>query len=113
MRRSVAVLLAAMLFGCSAPAPLSHLPHFEGTSTLDAASQKRAYATAFAYAQSNGCSEIDQIVASTVSSPMGQPMSLIVTERWVLHGCDRTYPFLVNISGDGKGGSIVDVQSDL
>ncbi len=113
MSPTAAVLLSTMLCGCAVSAPFFEMPPFEGTSTLDQTLQQDGYATAFAFARSNGCSDIDRVITSTISPPLGQSMSLLLTERWVLHGCNRTYPFLVNVSGDGDGGTVVDVHSDF
>ena len=107
-----AVALSAVLAGCSVVTSYPEMPPFEGTSILDERLRRDGYAAAFAFAKSNGCSDIDRLVADTASPPLFQPMSLIVTERWVLHGCGRTYSFLVNASGDGQGGTVVDVQSE-
>ena len=113
MSRNAAVLLSTVLYGCAVFTPLPEMPPFEGETTLGHTLRREGYATAFAFARSSGCSEIDRVITSTVSPPLGQPMSLFLTERWVLHGCDRMYPFLVNVSGDGEGGTVVDVQSDF
>jgi hypothetical protein len=45
--------------------------------------------------------------------PLTPSLTLVMTERWVLHGCGETYPFWVNVSGDGEGGAVVDVQEDF
>ena len=112
MSPTALVLLSIILVGCVASAPSLEMPPFEGASTLDQTLKKEGYATALAIAQSNGCSDIDRVITTTISAG-GDPMSLLVTEYWVLHGCGRMYPFSVNVSGDGEGGTIVDVQSEL
>ena len=109
MRPTALVLLSIVLVSCAA----SHeMPPFEGASTLDQTLKKDGYATAFEIAQSNGCSDIDRVITTTISSE-AYSMSLLATERWVLHGCGRMYPFVVNVSGDGEGATIVDVRSDF
>ena len=109
MRPTALVLLSIVIVSCAA----SHeMPPFEGASTLDQTLKKDGYATAFEIAQSNGCSDIDRVITTTIPSE-AYSMSLLVTERWVLHGCGRMYPFVVNVSGDGEGGTIVDVRSDF
>jgi len=112
MSPATTVLMSTVLSGCAFLTPSPEMPPFEGTSSLDQALQQRAYRAAFAFAQFDGCSDIDRVVTATVSPPMFQPMSLVLTERWVLHGCDETYPFLVNTSGDARGRTVVDVQSE-
>jgi hypothetical protein len=74
--------------------------------------QRDGYTQALTFARSAGCPEIDRVVSAVVSPPPVQPMSLIMTERWVLHGCGRKYPFLVNVSADVEGGTVVDVRRE-
>ena len=109
MSPTALALLSIVLVSCTASL---EMPPFEGASTLDHTLKKDGYATALAIAQSNGCSDIDRVTATTISGG-GDQMSLLATEHWVLHGCGRMYPFFVNVSGDGEGGTIVDVQSEL
>ncbi len=112
MSPTALVLLSIVLVSCAASAPSLEMPPFEGASTLDQTLKKDGYATASEIAQSNGCSDIDRVIATTISGGEYE-MSLLATEHWVLHGCGRMYPFSVNVSGDGEGGTIVDVQSEL
>ncbi len=79
---------------------------------MDRELKEDGYTTALAIVQSKGCSDIDRVITTTIS-PLADPMSLLATERWVLHGCGRTYPFLVNVSADGEGRTYIDVHSDL
>ena len=118
MRRTASILLSTVLAGCAVSGPSSEMPPFKGNTTLDHAQQRDGFATAFTFAQTSGCSDIDLVVIDGASALRAPPtslptMSLIATERWVLHGCGRTYPFLVNVSGDGEGGTFVDVRRDF
>ena len=112
MSPTALVLLSIVLVSCAASGPSHEMPPFEGASTLDQTLKKDGYATASEIAQSNGCSDIDRVITTTIPSE-AYSMSLLVTERWVLHGCGRMYPFVVNVCGDGEGGTIVDVRSDF
>ena len=112
MSPTTLVLISITLVGCAASVHSLEMPPFEGASTLDQELKKDGYATALAIAQSSGCSGIERVITTTITN-LVDPMSLLATERWVLHGCGRTYPFLVNVSADGEGKTHIDVHSDL
>jgi hypothetical protein len=111
MKRAVSVLSSSVLFGCTVFASAPGMPPFEGTSALDDRLKHDGFATAYASARAKGCSEIDRVVVG--GFPLASSQTLVMTERWVLHGCGETYPFWVNVSGDGEGGAVVDVQEDF
>ena len=126
MNRAVSVLSSSILLGCTVFSPAPEMPPFEGTSALDHRLKHDGYATAYASTRSKGCSKIDRVVVGGFPLPLRQARTavvggfdlapsqiLVMTERWVLHGCGEAYPFWVNASGDGTGGTVVDVQEDF
>jgi hypothetical protein len=113
MPRILLVLISAVLLGWAAARAAPSIPPFEGTTTADPTLQRDGYATASMFASFAGCTDIDRIVSSIVSPPQGDSMSIKVTERWVLHGCGQTFPFIVNLTGDGEGGTFIAVKKDF
>lgn len=125
MYRALLFLSLVVLVGC-ASVPARGMPPFHGTSSLDDALKAAGYARAYALARSSGCSRIDRVVVAGFAISTMQPgrtllgefhpapdQTLAMTERWVLHGCGRTYPFRVNLSGNLESGTAVDVRPDF
>lgn len=125
MHRALLFSLSVVLVGC-ASVPESGMPPFEGTSNLDDALKADGYAKAYALARTSGCSSIDRVVVAGFPLSTWRPertvvgeyrstpdQTLAMTERWVLHGCGRTYPFRVNLSDNLESGTAVDVRPDF
>jgi len=113
MFRILFVLVSYTLLGFAVAIAAPSIPPFEGTTTADQTLQRDGYATASLFAGFAGCTDIERVVSSIVSPPEGEAKSVKVTEKWILHGCGRTFPFVVAMNGDGKGGTFISVKKDF
>ncbi len=112
MTRILYVLILVVTSGCAAAPSSSTMPPFEGTTTADKTLQRDGYANALMFTGFSGCSSIDRVTVSVVAATTDRPLSAKVTEQWVLHGCEREFPFVVNMNGDGKGGTFITVKKN-
>ena len=110
MRKAVLPFLAFVLTACASTASHSSSPTFEGETHADPALKIDALSNALLFTSLNGCSNIGSVSTSVVKPPSGDPGRERVEEKWVLTGCDRSFPFSVTLTGDGEGGAFFKVE---
>ena len=118
MRNILAVVLIATLSACVVVAPSSRPVTIEDGSAVDLRTEYRAAELIWYTVQKRGCMQTDRIVPTIVEkSPefefaSGHVVRGRVTERWIANGCGSTYPFIVEFSADGKGGTDISTKPE-
>jgi hypothetical protein len=105
IKLSFIISTVALLVGCVMAPPVP----FEGESHASKKLSSDTFAMISMITESMGCGSIDKIYTTVVEPPSGELLREKSKEKWIAYGCDNTYGYEIEFTGDGMGGAYFSV----